>query len=221
MRRCAACSVAIEGSWTTCPLCAGAVEGEASRSPLPDVPLKFSRRKVFRILTFSSIAVILGSFAVQLFMDRGAGEVGVLRSVWLGVITMWLLVLTAVKKQHNIAKNTVWLVLLIGLISVYWDYLTGWHGWALDYTVPLVCGTAILSVLITVRVLRMEVAEYIVYSGLTVLLGLAPIAFVVFGWVNTPLPSGICGAISIIVLVMLQVYRGAEVRHELAKRLHL
>jgi negative regulator of sigma E activity len=45
--------------------------------------------------------------------------------------------------------------------------------------------------------------------------------FLVFGWVTQPLPSAICAAISLLALVVLQVYRGAEVRHELAKRLHL
>ncbi|MDN6500194.1 MAG: DUF6320 domain-containing protein, partial [Yaniella sp.] len=62
---------------------------------------------------------------------------------------------------------------------------------------------------------------HIVYSGLTVLLGLAPIGFLAFGWVTSPIPSAICGAISIFALVMLQIFRGADVRHELAKRLDI
>lgn len=134
---------------------------------------------------------------------------------------MWLVVLFAVRKRRNVAKNIVYLNLVVGLICVYWDYLTGWHGWALNYAVPIVLAASILALLITVRVMRMEVGDYIVYSGLTVLLGLTPILFLVFGWVSQPLPSAICAALSIVALVMLQVYRGAEVRHELAKRLHL
>lgn len=221
MRRCTECAVDIEGTWSRCPLCDAPVEGDPSRSPLPAIPLFFSRRRVLRILFLSSIAVILGSFAAQLLLGREADGFGALRSLWLGVSAMWLLVLTAVRKQRNIAKNTVYLVILVGLVCVYWDYLTGWHGWALSYAVPIVCGSAILALLITVRVMRLEVAEYVVYSGLTILLGLAPIVFLALNWVTAPLPSAICGAISIIALVLLQIYRGAEVRHELAKRLHL
>ncbi|MDN6499296.1 MAG: DUF6320 domain-containing protein, partial [Yaniella sp.] len=113
--------------------------------------MSYSRRRVVRMLFLSSIAVILGSFAAQLLLDRGTAGIGSLRSLWLGVITMWLLVVMAARNQRNIAKNTVNLVVLVGLICVYWDYLTGWHGWALSYAVPIVCGTSILALLITVR----------------------------------------------------------------------
>lgn len=221
MRRCPECAVEIEGTWTQCPLCSTAVAGEPTDSPFPAVPLTFSRRRVFRILFFSSIAVILASFAAQLFLGRGPAGFGALRSVWLGVSAMWLVVLMAIRKRHNVAKNTVYIVLLVGLVCSYWDYLTGWHGWSLNYAIPIVCASSIVALLITVRVLRIEVGEHIVYSGLTVLLGLAPLGFLIFGWVTEPLPSAICGAISVAALVLLQVARGAEVRHELAKRLHL
>lgn len=221
MKRCAECAVDIEGSWEHCPLCASPTTGESTRSTFPAIPLSFSRRRIFKILFFSSIAVILGSFAAQLLLDRNPAGFGALRSLWLGVSAMWLVALIAVRKRRNVAKNIVYLVLLVGLVCVYWDYLTGWQGWSLSYAVPIVSGSSIIALLITVRVMRMEVGEYIVYGGLTVLFGLTPIIFLVFGWVTHPLPSAICAAISVIALVVLQVYRGAEVRHELAKRLHL
>jgi hypothetical protein len=220
VRRCTECAVDIEGSWTRCPLCTVPVAGEAIASPLPAVPLEFSRRRVLRVLFLTSIAVILGSFVAQLLFSRGFAGIGVLRSVWLGVITMWLVVVMAVRKRRNVAKGTVYLVVLVGLVCVYWDYLTGWRAWSLTYAVPIVCACSIVALLITVRVMRMEVGEHIVYSGLTLLLGLAPISFLAFGWVTNPLPSSICGALGC-TLVLMQLARGPDLRHELSKRLHL
>lgn len=221
MRHCPQCVVELEGSWTHCPLCAGPLRGEATASPLPDVPLRFSRRRLLRVLFWTSLAVIAGSFGAQLLFARSPAGIGVLRSVWLGVITMWLLVLMAVRKRRNVAKGTVYLVVLIGLLCVYWDHLTGWHRWSLTYAIPIVCAGSVVALLIMVRAMRIEVGEHIVYSGLTVLLGLAPLLFVIFGWVSDPLPSGICGAVSVVALLLMQVARGPDVRHELAKRLHL
>lgn len=221
MRRCTECAVDIEGTWTRCPLCTATVMGEAIPSPLPAVPLRFSRRRVLRVLFLTSIAVILASFAAQLLFSRGLTGIGVLRSVWLGVITMWLVVLMAERKRRNVAKGTVYLVVLVGLVCVYWDYLTGWRGWSLTYAVPIVSACSMVALLITVRVMRIEVGEHILYSGLTVLLGLGPIAFLALGWVTNPVPSGICGALSVVALVLMQLSRGPVVRHELAKRLHL
>ncbi|MBK0419617.1 hypothetical protein JD276_11290 [Leucobacter sp. CSA1] len=221
MRRCADCSVRIEGGWSHCPLCGAAVAGEAAPSPLPAVPLAFSRRRVLRVLFLTSIAIILSSFLAQLLFRRELDGIGVLRSVWLGVCAMWLVVLMAVRKRRNVAKGTVYLVIVVGLVCVYWDYLTGWRGWSLSYAVPIVCASSIVALLITVRLMRIEVGDHILYSGLTVLLGLAPIVFLMLGWVSHPLPSIICGALGLLVLLLLQLDQGPEMRHELAKRLHL
>jgi hypothetical protein len=221
MRRCTECAADIEGGWIRCPLCAAVLTGEAMPSPLPAVPLNFSRRRVWKVLFFTSLAVILASFLAQLLFSREVADIGLVRSVWLGLTAMWLVVLMAARKRRNLAKGTVYLVVLVGLVCVYWDYLSDWDGWSLTYAVPALCASSIIALLITVRVMRTEVGEHIVYSGLTVLLGLAPLVFLVFGWVTNPVPSVVCGALSICALVLVQVARGAEVRHELAKRLHL
>jgi hypothetical protein len=221
MRRCTECAVDVEGNWTRCPLCTATLTGEAAPSPLPAVPLNFSRRRVLRILFLTSLGVILASFLAQLLFSREITDIGLLRSLWLGLTAMWLVVLMAVRKRRNVAKGTVYLVVLVGLVCVYWDYLGGWHGWSLTYAVPALCASSIIALLITVRVMRIEVGEHIIYSGLTVLLGLAPLGFLAVGWVTNPVPSAVCGALSICALALVQRARGAEVRHELAKRLHL
>ncbi|GAA4517723.1 DUF6320 domain-containing protein [Brevibacterium yomogidense] len=221
MKRCAQCSVDIEGPWGACPLCGTVTAGEASPDPFPAVSLEFSRRRVFKILFLTSLAVILASLGAQLLFNRGEDSIGVLRSLWLGVTAMWLVVVMAVRKRRNVAKGTVYLVVLVGLLCVYWDYLTAWHGWSLTYAVPSLCACSIVALLITVQIMHIEVGEHVVHTGLAVLLGLAPIGFLGFGWVADPLPSVVCGVLSLIALALLVFTRGAEVRHELAKRLHL
>src|SRR4029453_17902888 len=106
MRRCTECAVDIEGSWSRCPLCTAPVAGQATASPLPAVPLRFSRRRVLGGLLPPSIAVILASFVVQLLLSRGLEGIGALRSVWLGLITMWLVGVMAVRKSRNVAQGT-------------------------------------------------------------------------------------------------------------------
>lgn len=221
MARCEACAVEIEGRWNQCPLCGTAVTGRPTPSPLPTVPLRFSRRRILRALFLISLAIILASFAAQLLFSTEFANIGVGRSIWLGLTALWLVVLTAARKRRNLAKSTVYLVIIIGLICVYWDYLTGWHGWSLTYTAPILCASAIIALLITVRLMRIASGEHIVYSGLTVLLGLLPIGFLAFGWVTNPWPSIICGALSVVALVIFQVFGGRAVRRELGKRLHL
>lgn len=221
MTRCTECRVDIEGAWSRCPLCAGSVSGEPSLSPIPAVPLRFSRRRVFKALTITSIVVILASFAVQLLFNSGSSGIGAVRSVWLGVCATWLLVLMMVRKRSNVAKSAVYFVALGSLIAIYWDYLNAWSAWSVTYAVPTLCAGSIVALTITVRAMRIDVGDHIVYSGLTVLLGLTPVLFLSLGWVTNPLPSLICGALSFLTLVWLQLTSGREARHELSKRLHL
>lgn len=220
MRSCPKCEVGIEGEWARCPLCGAITEGASADSPLPTVSLRFSRRRLLRVLFLTSLVVILASFGLQLIFRRGA-DVGVLRSIWLGVAAMWLVVVMAVRKRRNIAKGTVYLVVLAGLVCAYWDYLTGWHRWSLTYVVPIVCGFSIIALLIAVRMMRMEVGDYTVYTGLTVLLGLVPILFLVFGWVTNPIASAICIGVSGLALIVQILTQRREMGHELVKRLRL
>ncbi|WP_322745133.1 DUF6320 domain-containing protein [Gulosibacter molinativorax] len=195
--------------------------GEPTASPLPAVPLAFSRRRVWRTLLLLSLALVVASFAAQLLFSNTADGLGVARSIWLGISAMWLVVLTAVQKRHNLAKTTVYVVLLVSFVCVYWDYLTGWDAWSLTYAVPAVCAAAALGLAIIVRLMRIELGDHIVYSSQTVLFGLAPIAFLALGWVTSPVPSIVCGILSLIVLLPLQLARARMMRHELGKRLHL
>ena len=221
MKSCGACRVEIEGDWVRCPLCAGPVAGTAVPCPLPAVGLRFSRRNVLRALTMTSVLLVLVSFATQLLFPRDFPGIGWARSLWLGVSAMWLVVLMMVRKRANISKSAVYFVALVSLICVYWDYLTGWSAWSLTYAVPILCGSTVIATFITVRVMRIEVGDHVVYSGLTVLFGLTPILFLGLGWVHDPWPSLICGGLSFVNLAYLQISAGVVARHELAKRLHL
>lgn len=226
MSTCPDCRLRVEGDWEHCPLCGSALEGRAPRGgaasdPFPTVALRFSRRRVLRVLALTSLGVIALSFLAQLLFRDDVETLSAWRAVWLGIVTTWLVVLMAVSKRRNLAKFIVYLVVAAGGVSVYWDFLTQWSGWSLTYAVPILCAASIIGLLITVRLIRMALADYVVYSGLTVLLGLTPIVFLALGWVGVAVPSVICGALSIAVVVLLFTLRGSAVRHELAPRLHL
>lgn len=221
MRWCQDCSAHVEGDWSRCPLCGRELVGEAAPGSLPDVPLRFTWRRVLRVLFLTSLGVIAASFLAQLLFRPDEDGLGVLRTLWLGLAALWLVVLMAISKRRNPAKSIVYLVVLVSGVCIYWDYLTDYSGWALDIAVPILCSASIVGLLIAVRVVRMAVTDYVVYSGLTVLFGLTPLVFLALGWVEHVLPSLLCGLLSLIVVAALLTLRGGAVRHELAKRLHL
>ena len=80
MRRCPDCTVDVEGGWTRCPLCGSALEGRSVPSPYPAVPLRFTRRRVLRVLALTSLAVIALSFLAQLLFRPDQQGIGALRT---------------------------------------------------------------------------------------------------------------------------------------------
>jgi hypothetical protein len=190
-------------------------------APLPSVAIRFSHKRLIRALVAASCLVIVVSLAAQLLLVRTHQPVGWVRSVWLGVICMWLLVITAVGKRRNIAKAAVYLTILVSAVCAYWDYLTGWHRWSLTYAVPIVCTGAGLAVLIIVRVMRVETGDHILYTSAVAVLGVVPILFVIFGWSSNSWTGIVSACVRGVILALLPRTRGREIRRELAKRLHL
>lgn len=223
MRHCATCDVDVRGDWQICPLCrrplqAGAAPAEPN--PLPDLPLRFNRNRIRRILLWASVFVIVASLALQrlLFPQQ---SMNALRWVWFGLASMWVVVLIIVRKRRNIAKNISYLLVVTSVLCAYADYLGGWRGWSTTIVIPVMCIFSIVGILIAVRVVRLHVGDYILYAALSALIGLAPGLFLVLGWVYNPVPSAISVAVGAIMLALALVFRRAEVKHELSKRMDL
>lgn len=237
MNHCGACDVDVVGDWSKCPLCHTALSipdslrpstsdptapvSEAGADPWPRAPIRFTRRLLTRALLAGSLIVIAASLAAQLLLLGDHQSVGWFRSVWLGLTCMWLLVMTAVHKRRNVAKAALYLTVLVSGACAYWDFLTGWHRWSLTYAVPIVCAGAAIAVLITVRIMRMETGDHILYTGAVSVLGVTPVLFVIFGWSTNPWAGVISACGSGIVLLSLPTTSGRTMWAELTKRFHM
>jgi hypothetical protein len=115
----------------------------------------------------------------------------------------------------------MWQVAIISLLSIFWDWQTGWRGWSLDYIISIACVTAIIVMYVTARIMKLRVRDYITYALLAGLFGVIPILFILFNWVNVLYPSVICVAISIVFLSAIFIFQGENIKMELKKRMHI
>ncbi|NLB43322.1 MAG: hypothetical protein GX815_13935, partial [Clostridiales bacterium] len=124
-------------------------------------------------------------------------------------------------KRHNIPKNIMWLVLIVSLLSIFWDWRTGSGGWALDYVIPIVSVSAMFVMYVTAKIMNLGANDYIAYFLLDALFGIIPVIFILLGWINVIYPSVICVAVSIIFLSAILIFQGENIKAELSKRMHL
>lgn len=218
MRKCPNCQVEVKGEWSSCPLCSTVLEKGSKKvsNPYPAVPLKFDRSIVTKLLLLVSMAIISSTFLVGLIWR---GEIFGLQGALFGIMTMWLVVLIIIRKRRNLAKSLLYVLISLSAICIYTDYTSGWTGWSTTYAMPIVCSAAILGMFLAVRLIKMEVGDYVLYLLAAVLIGMLPTLFLIFNWVTTTIPSWISIALSFVMLVSIFLYHGKEIRLELQKRL--
>lgn len=221
MRYCGICKVDILGDWDACPLCLNPVRTqgvEAQASPFPDIPLRFHKHLAIRILTFLSVITVALSFIISRIWPTHTNQPVL---VLFGVISMWLIVGSIIRKRRNIAKSIVYQIALLSLLSMLWDYYTGWAGWSINYAIPIICSGALAAMFVSVRVVKLEAGDYVLYIVIAALLALIPLPVFLLGWISHPVPTFVSVCLSVIMLVAVLVFRGGLIRAELQKRMHI
>lgn len=220
MRKCVHCQVAIKGDWEHCPLCEQPLDlnEKIVSSPYPDVPLKYNKPYITKWLLTVSVIIIFATFALGMIWQ---GRIEWLQASLFGILTMWLSVLIILRKRRNVAKSILYLLIILSLLCIYLDYLIGWTGWSTTFAVPIICSAALIGMFIASRFTKMRIADYVLYLVAAGVLGLVPILFLVFDWVETIIPSWISIGLSTLMLVSIILFRGSDIKQEVQKRMFI
>ena len=223
MRRCSSCGGEVLGQWADCPLCRvelDPVDTAASDGAevFPAPPLRFDRRQVWAAVVALSVLVLIFSFTAPAIVPGLAPPV---RTVWLSVAVVWLVVIAAVQRRRNVGSLVGWLVVLLSTAAVVWNQYDGPAFWATTWVIPAICTAANLALGSIVWIIRLDPQEHLAKALLVGLIGLMPGLFVVFGWVATPLPALICVGFSLLVVSLILIIRPRQLGSALRRRLHL
>ena len=220
MKSCPECHVTIKGNWTHCPLCGSSLneikESKKILDPYPRVPLQFNRRRAFQFLRLLTILSILFIFIAELVFSSDRSRI---EYVILAMISTWAAVAIFIRKKRNIAKGIVYLILFLSLFSLYFDRLNGWTGWSLSYAVPIVCSACLVAMLISIKVIRLDVHDYILYLQLAAILGTIPFLFLVFNWTTVLWPSVLSISLSVLMFFSFLFAHWQTIFNELKKRM--
>lgn len=221
MKYCNKCRAQIAGERSLCPLCGSELirQNDEVEEVFPVIPTVYKKNNMlFRILIFASVVAAVVSVLLNVLVP---GEVYWSFFVVIGIGSMWLSMAIAVRKRRNIPKNIMYQVVLLSLLGLLWDRLTGWNGWSMEYVIPIACMAALISLSVVSRILRLEVEDYVVYIMIDALLGIVPLLLLLLGKLNVTLPSLLCIAGSVICIAGLLLFSGKRLFAELKRRLHI
>ena len=136
MKHCDKCKIDVRGEFERCPLCQNKLTGESTPYEFPKVQSFYEKyEKIFKfaILVTSSLSII--SIAVNILLPQ-SGHWSLF--VLFGVICFWLTTNICIKKRQVISQNIAAEAVIISILCVIWDKFTGWHGWSVDYVIPII-----------------------------------------------------------------------------------
>lgn len=222
MKYCDKCKLSVTGSTDRCPLCQGLltpVDDSRGEDVFPFIPTLYRQYSLFfRLLIFGSIAAAVITLTINFLLPQSG--------IWslfvvAGLLCLWGSLWVVFRKRRNIPKTILYQVLVLSLGAVLWDLLTHWKGWSLSYAIPALCTSAMLSMAIVAKVLRLRVEDYLIYLILDGLFALVPLIFYLCGLSGSLLATIICLAVSIISISFLLLFEGGNLLSELRRRLHL
>lgn len=221
MKYCNHCKVKIIEDREKCILCGNflaVISDEEPEEVFPKVPPTFESNLVLKIMLFISISTIVASFVIDTifpsFINWPLLMVFGLISIWLGLFVIF-------QKKYNVHKKIIWQVIIISLLSIFWDWNTGWQGWSITYVLPTIFISAMVLMYVTGKIMKLSVRSYIIYALIDGVLGIVPALFILFGWVRIIYPSVISVGVSIIFLSAIFIFKGTEIKEELNKKMHI
>ncbi|RHR30280.1 hypothetical protein DWX43_08910 [Clostridium sp. AF19-22AC] len=186
--------------------------------PEPDVPSELEM-KVFRFFSFFCLVAAVVFVALDfnyhpsvrwtLFTAAGIGS-------------MWLALAIGFVKRYNLMKNAMWQLIIVTVGCILWDAFTGWHGWSVDFVLPIVCMVILFSMFIITKVQKNTAREYMIYfvmaGGYGVIL---PLILLLTNVVKFKIICTICVGVCFLFLAALVIFKGKEFREEMHKKFHV
>ena len=216
---CEQCRVHVTGSSGRCPLCQSPLTGQPEENAYPVLRAgKSPLRLPLRLAALATVAVAAVCFAINLSLpDTGWWSAIVAAAL----ASTWLLLGVTVRKRGSPMKAIVWQLGAVSAVTLLWDLCTGFAGWSLDFVLPIFLPCVQLAALIAAKTLGLRPADYLFSLTLCILAGFLPLIPLLCGALGVVYPSVICAGISLVALAALLLFKGAELKADAQRRLHL
>lgn len=217
MVRCNKCDVEVNTLSEHCPLCNGIIP-KNEYNIYPYTKKIITSNVLRKILLF---IVILTSSVVSLINYSVTPNVRWAGFVIAGLISFFLIFDGIMRGRKKVLKLMFYMCFILILITLFWDYYTGYRGWSLNYVFPslLICYGIFLIVLRFVSYFAFRQNSTIIY--LHVMLEFVPFILLQREIIVFKPLSVICACLGILNLLVLVLFDYSRLKLDLEKQLHI
>ncbi len=149
------------------------------------------------------------------------GEFSFIGPVMLGILVAWIDVIATMYLRNNLIKVITFAVIVAIVVDYYIDIKTGFHGWSINWMIPMtLIGLAIATIVIAM-VLKLRLDEYILYIVLDFVMALIQIIFIKNGMNSFPWPAVASIITYMIIIAALVIFRFRDLKNASEKMFNI
>lgn len=225
MKYCNRCKLSVNSTKKHCPLCyldLTVIEDNECVDCYPNLDsniVLISRYNfIFRLMLFISVVVATTCFFINLLTWSGL--------LWsliivLGIILSWEIVAFLILGKKNSGFKVVCNMIVLPLLLVAADLITGWHQWSVNIVMPLIISASTLTITIILYKKRTKWREYMIYQLIITINGFIPVILYLCGFIKKFWPVGISLLYAVITIIGIWIFADKQLKNELQKRFHL
>jgi len=223
MKKCPKCNLYYNTTRKSCPLCFEILEDDGGEFQGPDyprpVPQPASYNLILRIIAFLSVIAVFVSVLVNALTFAKT------KTFWsvivaLGVGYFWVLLRSTFRAKGNVGMKLVIQMVMLSILIVVIDAVTGFHRWSLDYVVPFLSMASLLAI-IAVLLGKVKIAEYLLYLLAAAILGFIPFILWLVKLATVLWPSLSAASLSFATIIGMVFFADRETKEEMKKRFHI
>lgn len=220
MSRCRQCNVEILDETERCPLCNSVLEQTVEvENMYPNVrPMTRKLMLISRIYLFCAILV-----EVLLVYINAVTEHEIWWSVIPGLMFLYgyMLIRYAILGKSGYKSKIIVLTLIAILMMVAADFVVGYRGWSVNYTLPAGILLIDAGILVLMFYNRRNWQSYMMWQIFMILCSIVPLVFSKVGIVTAPLLGLIAFAASVFLFLGTLIIGDRKARTELKRRFHI
>lgn len=183
-----------------------------------DVVKPYKGLMFVKIFTFAMIALAVITLGINYMVKP---ETNWALYTMFGAMCMWFVSILGYFKRKNLYKNAIWQQVIVTVICVIWDVLTGWKGWSLQFVFPAVNLVILISLFVISLVQREHIRKNMIYFLMSAAIGLIPFIFIVTNSLVYPQIALVGSIISFLTITAVVIFMWSDVKHEVMKKFHI
>lgn len=220
MSYCKKCNVKIQDATSICPLCHCALgKGGNEENYYPDIRIK-QKKMQLAMRIYLAVAIVIQ--AILFYLNRKFWP-----DMWWSVLTLaafaaiYASVRITISNRTGYRSRTIGLTVFATAYIILVDYVLGFSGWSVNYTLP----TSILflnaAIVVVIFVNMRNWQSYLIMEILLIFCNLIPLTLVFLGITTKPFLTYLAFLVSIGLFVCTYIIGGRKARAELQRRFHL